>query len=35
MDGATITDSEVSDSIVLWNASLEGKTVTGTIVGEG
>ena len=35
MDGATIDNCEVSDSIVLWNAHLSGKTVSGTIIEEG
>jgi hypothetical protein len=35
MDGATIDNCEVSDSIVLWNAHISGKTVSGTIIEEG
>ncbi|MBC8175378.1 MAG: NTP transferase domain-containing protein [Candidatus Marinimicrobia bacterium] len=35
MDGATIIDSVVTDSIVLWNASIEGRKVDHEIVEEG
>ncbi len=35
MDGATIENCEVSESIVLWNAHLSGETITGMIVEEG
>lgn len=35
MDGARITDSHVSESIVLWNASIEGETIENELVAEG
>ncbi|MEE2877113.1 MAG: sugar phosphate nucleotidyltransferase [Candidatus Neomarinimicrobiota bacterium] len=35
MDGATISNCEVSDSIILWNAHLEGRSISKAIVEEG
>ena len=35
MDGVKISDSHISESIVLWNATIKGQTVENQLVEEG
>ena len=35
MDDVTITNSIISDSIVLWKAKIDGKNLNGSIIEEG